>query len=336
MMKEILGKASGGIDLSMEEMSDVIGQMMQGKCSEEEIGLLLTALHTKGETVAEIAGAAQAMRDHMTPIRSHRLELVDTCGTGGDGSSTFNISTAAAIVAAAAGASVAKHGNRRVTSRTGSADVLATLGVNVDANVKQVERCLDELGLCFCFAPLMHPSMRNVAKVRKQLGFPTIFNLLGPLCNPARAPYQVLGVGKGPLRSKLAAALQLLGTQGALIVHGRDGMDEVSLEDVTEVSHCDGTTIHEFPWEPADFGLPRATKQTMLVDGPEASAAMIRDILRGRPGPPRDITVLNAAAALYVVGVEPSAASCARRAEEAVDSGAAMRLLEQLAEMSSL
>ena len=210
MLNSYLGRLAAGEDLTLPEMTAVIDLVMQGQCAEGEIALLLTALRAKGETADEIAGAAMAMRKHMTRIRSSRLGLVDTCGTGGDGSGTFNISTAAALVAAAAGVPVAKHGNRSITSRSGSADVLASLGVNIEAPVATVERCLDELGICFCFAPQLHTAMKHVAPVRKKLGVPTIFNLLGPLCNPAGAPFQVLGVGKPELHERLAAVLARL------------------------------------------------------------------------------------------------------------------------------
>ncbi len=222
--------------LSADEMSAAIDVMMQGRCREQEIADLLLALRAKGETVDEIAGAALAMRKHMTRIRTSRSGVIDTCGTGGDASGTFNISTGAALVAAAAGVPVAKHGNRSVTSKSGSADVLAALGVDIEAPVEVVERCLEQVGICFCFAPLLHPAMRHVAPVRKRLGVPTVFNLLGPLCNPAAAPYQLMGVGRGPLRPLLAAALQRLGSQRAVVVCGRDGLDEVTLADETEVS----------------------------------------------------------------------------------------------------
>ena len=333
-MKEVLARVSGGDDLSMEEMSDVIDTIMQGKASEKEIALLLTALSAKGETVEEVAGAAAAMRKHMTPIRSVRDNLVDTCGTGGGGAGTFNISTAAAIVAAAAGVNIAKHGNRRMTSKTGSADVLAELGVNIDASVSTVEKCLDELGLCFCFAPLLHTAMKHVGPVRRKLGVPTIFNLLGPLCNPANAPYQVLGVGRPEIRNLLAGALSRLGTQRAVVVHGEDGLGEVTLEGATSVTLVEADQLQELTWNPQDFGLERTDKQTMLAQDPSASASIIRDILSGKPGPPRDITVLNAAAALWISGQSESLSDCARLAAEAIDSGAANEKLSRLAEVS--
>jgi anthranilate phosphoribosyltransferase len=309
---------------------------MDGVCDEDSIARLLTGLHQKGETVAEVAGAASAMRRHMTPIRSSRPNLIDTCGTGGDGSKTFNISTAAAIVTAAAGVPVAKHGNRGMTSRSGSADVLAALGVNVNADVARVEDCLETLGICFCFAPLLHASMKHVSAVRKRLGTPTIFNILGPLVNPASAPFQLLGVGRADLQPLLAEALLLLGIRRATVVHGADGLDEVTLGGATQVMEVleDGHLCH-FQWQPADFGLEPAERQTMLVSGPEESAAMIRGILEGQKGPPRDIVIMNVAAALWTVGQSSSLVECVQNARNAIDAGAAIDLLKRLAERTS-
>lgn len=331
---ELLGRVSGGVHLSQAEMAEAIDTIMQGTWPEQEIALLLTALRAKGETVDEVAGAAQAMRKHMAPIRSSRPNLIDTCGTGGDGSATFNISTAAAIVAAAAGASVAKHGNRRMSSRTGSADVLAELGVNIEAEIRTVEACLDELGLAFCFAPLFHAAMRHVGEVRRKLGVPTIFNMLGPLSNPAGAPFQLLGVGRPELRPLLSQALAKLGTRRALVVCGQDGLDEVTLATDSNVSEAVDGTIREFVWSPREFGLEPQPLDPLKVDGPAASAAMIRDILAGKRGAARDIVVLNAAAALWTVGLEPTPAQAATRAADAIDSGAARELLARLAERS--
>jgi anthranilate phosphoribosyltransferase len=327
-------RVSAGENLSQQEMAEVVDAIMQGQWSDDEIVQLLDGLRTKGETVEEVAGAAAAMREHMTPVRSTRAGLVDTCGTGGDGASTFNISTAAALVAAASGVPVAKHGNRSITSRTGSADVLAELGVNIEAPVATVERCLDELGICFCFAPQMHPSMKHVAAARRRLGKPSIFNLLGPLCNPASAPFQLLGVGKPPLAQLLASALRLLGTRRALFVTGEDGLDEVTLGGTTHVIEVRGNDVQHLAWRPEDFGLQTADRQSMIVDGPVASARMIRDILAGKNGPPRDITVLNAAAALWTAHAGPSPTDCARQAAAAIDSGAARELLARFAEVS--
>jgi anthranilate phosphoribosyltransferase len=332
VLEPLLGRLAAGEDLSMAEMTEAVDCIMQGHSGEGEIGLLLTGLRLKGETVAEIAGAAAAMRRYMIRIRHSRQGVIDTCGTGGDGSGTFNISTAAALVTAAAGVPVAKHGNRRMTSRSGSADVLVELGVNIDASVERVGECLDELGVCFCFAPLLHPSMKRVADVRRKLGVPTIFNLLGPLTNPARAPYQLLGVGRSELRPMMAEALALLGAQRALVVHGEDGLDEITLAGPTQVSELGNGPRCDFTWRPEDFGLEAAPREALLVDGPPASAAIIRRILSGEPGPPRDIVVLNSAAALWIAGKAQSPAQCARLVEQAIDSGAARDLLARLGE----
>lgn len=330
MIEATLSAVEAGRDLTMEQMSQAIGGIMEGNCSEDEIARLLVALHRKGETVAEIAGAAAAMRQHMTPIRTRQPDVLDVVGTGGDRSGTFNISTAAALVVAAAGAPVAKHGNRRVTSPSGAADVLAKMGVDVEAEVPVVEACLDELGICFCFAPLLHRAMRHVAPVRKKLGMPTIFNILGPLANPARAPFQLLGVGRPELRPLLSEALSLLGVRRVLVVHGSDGLDEVTLGGATYVTEAKGEQFREFQWNPSDFGLEPASRESLLVDGPDQSAAVIRDILDNRPGPPRDIVVANAAAALWTVGKDESLSACARLADEAIHSGAARDLLARL------
>lgn len=334
MFEPLLGRLAAGGDLSMDEMSQAVESIIQGQAAEGEIGLLLTGLAMKGETVEEVAGAAAALRRHMTRIRTSRVGLIDTCGTGGDASGTFNISTAAALVTAAAGVPVAKHGNRRVTSRSGSADVLAALGVNIEAPVERVEQCLDELGICFCFAPLMHPSMKSVAAVRKKLEFPTIFNLLGPLANPAEAPFQLLGTRNARFRGLLAESLARLGIRRAAVVCGEDGLDEVTLGGRTEVTLVEGNDTRELRWTPEDFALRRAGPETLQAAGAEESAATIRSILAGELGSPRDIVVLNAAAALWVAGTDNDLQACARRAAAAIDRGAARKLLEGLVELS--
>jgi anthranilate phosphoribosyltransferase len=331
---DAVGKLTAGSDLTQAEMAGVIDEIMRGQCPPERIALILTALRDKGETFAEVAGAAQAMRQHMTPIRSRHTGLLDTCGTGGDGSSTFNISTAAAFVTAAAGVPVAKHGNRSITSLTGSADVLAALGVNIEALVPVVERCLNEVGIAFCFAPQLHPAMKHVGAMRKSLGFPTIFNLLGPLCNPANAAFQVLGVGKKERHRLLADALALLQPQRAVVVCGEDGLDEVALGAATRVYEVTGSSVREFLWQPEDFGIERAGRETMLVQSAPESAAMIKAIFAGEKGPPRDIVVLNSAAALWVAGKTTELKQAARLAQEAIDSGAAAAKVAALAEAS--
>ncbi|HEX4145910.1 MAG TPA: anthranilate phosphoribosyltransferase [Pirellulales bacterium] len=331
MIDSLLENLTQGRDLTFDDMRVVTGRIMQGGCSDEQIARLLTLLAAKGETVDEVAGAAAAMREQMTPIRTTRTGVLDTCGTGGDGSGTFNISTAAALVVAAAGVPVAKHGNRGITSRSGSADALAALGVNVAADVPTVEACLDELGICFCFAPLLHQSMKQVAPIRRQLGIPTIFNLLGPLSNPARAEYQLLGVGKARLRPLLAAALARLGVRRAAVVSGDDGLDEVTLAGGTTVTDVIGASLSESRWTPEDFGLRSASLDPLRVAGPDESAAMIRQVLSGMAGVARDVVVLNAAAGLWIVGRSDSPRQAAEMAAAAIDSGAAARLLAQLA-----
>ncbi len=335
-IETLLGRVSGGEDLTVEEMTAAVDGIMDGEWTEQQIGLLLTALRTKGETIAEIAGAAAALRTKMTPIASrHRDRLLDTCGTGGDASGTFNISTAAALVVAAAGVPVAKHGNRNITSKSGSANVLAELGVNIEASLPTVERCLDELGIAFCFAPLHHPSMKHVAAVRRQLGVPTIFNILGPLCNPASAPYQLLGVSSAEIQAKLAAALQQLGTRRAMVVHGEDGLDEVTLSGRTQVLEVTPDEIRSYVWQPEDFGVARTRLESLRVDGPRESASLIRRILAGEPGPPRDIVILNAAAAILVSEAATEPREAAAKAAAAIDRGDASNRLERLAELSS-
>jgi len=334
MFNSLLGLVSGGQDLSSEQMQHAIGQVMTGKCSEEQIGLLLASLAAKGETVAEVAGAAAAMRENMTPIRSRHAKLLDTCGTGGGGSSTFNISTTAALVIAATGVPLAKHGNRSITSKSGSADVLAELGVNIGASVPQVERCLDELGICFCFAPLMHPAMKHVAAVRKKLGIRTIFNLLGPLANPAGACFQLLGVGRPEFRPLIASALGRLGTENSLVVSGQDGLGEVTLADTTDVTQVGPAGETSITWQPEDFGIERRPLDAIRVDGPTESAKIVRAVLAGEPGPARDIVLLNAAAGLLAAKRFTTPLEAAAKAAETIDRGDAAKLLEQLTKLS--
>ena len=332
MIEAIAKRVKRGENLTMEEMAETIGRIMEGGCDEKAIADLLVGLHQKGETVAEVAGAAAAMRSHMTPIRTQRPDIIDVVGTGGDGSGTFNISTAAAIVTAAAGQPVAKHGNRRFTSKSGSADVLAELGVNIEADVPLVESCLEELGICFCFAPLLHQAMKHVGPIRKKLSTPTIFNILGPLANPAHAPYQLLGVGKPHLRPLLSEALALLGTRRVLVVHGMDGLDEVTVGAQTEVTEATDGNLSEFTWSPADFGLPTSPRDAMLVETPAQSAALIQKVLAGEKGPARNVIVANAAAAIWTAKPSDSLIQCAERAAEAIDTGTAAQLLTRLAE----
>jgi anthranilate phosphoribosyltransferase len=330
-----LGRVAGGDDLSIDDMSAAIDAIMRGQWSEDKIAVLLTALAAKGESTDELAGAAMAMRRHMTPIRSRHREILDTCGTGGGGSSMFNVSTTAAIIAAAAGVPVAKHGNRSITSCSGSADVLTELGVNIHATVPQVEACLDELGICFCFAPLMHPAMKHVATVRKRLGIRTIFNLLGPLVNPAGACYQVLGTGRPELRPLLAGAIARLGTRRTFVVAGGDGLGDVTLAGATLGTEVTHGGLREFTWQPEEFGIQRASLDTLAISGPAASAAIIRRILDGELGPARDIVVLNAAAGLIAAGRTNEPRAAAEAAAAAIDRGTAKTLLDRLVARSN-
>lgn len=329
MLTTAIGKVTSGEDLTMAEMAEVIDLVMSGQCKDDQIAALLLKLREKGETAAEVAGAARAMRKHMTTITSERQDLVDTCGTGGDGSGTFNISTAAAIVAAAAGISVAKHGNRKITSKTGSADVLVELGVNIEAPVAVMEQALNEVGICFMFAPLFHPSMRHVMPVRRSLGVPTIFNMLGPLCNPANASYQLLGVGRPALRPMLSSALSLLEIKRAHIVCGSDGLDEITLNGVTNISTVEGSTVSEASWTPEDFGIESAALEGMDAEDAIESAEQIRKVLSGASGPSRNIVLLNAAGAISLAHPEQSLPECAATAAEAIDTGAATECLNQ-------
>jgi anthranilate phosphoribosyltransferase len=331
---KLLGHVAGGENLSLEETSAAFDSIMRGEWSDAQIGLLLTGLAAKGETVDEIAGAALAMRRHMTPIRSRYAELLDTCGTGGGGSTLFNVSTTAAIVAAAAGVPVAKHGNRSITSRSGSADVLAELGVNINASVPQVEACLNELGICFCFAPLSHPAMKNVAVVRKQLGIRTIFNILGPLVNPARATHQLLGAGRPELRPLLAGAMTRLETKRTLVVSGEDGLGDVTLSGTTFVTEVADGVSREFTWTPGDFGLETESLDGLTVQSPAESAAIVRQVLDGVQGPARDLVLLNAAAALIAFGKSTDPQDAAAQCAAAIDRGDAKNLLVQLVDKS--
>ena len=334
MLEEFLTLVQSNQDLSPDQMQQAITWMLAGMVPDEEIGQLLLALRQKGESVSELVGAVRAMRMMMTPIRTRRVGLLDTCGTGGDGAKTFNISTATAIVAAAAGASVAKHGNRKITSATGSADVLSELGVKIDASREVVESSLNELGICFCFAPLLHPAMKHVSTVRRSLSVPTLFNYLGPLCNPAGAAYQIIGVGKEELQTKMAAALIQLPIEAAIVVRGEDGMDEVSLSADTHVLHIQRGMLTQTTWTPQTFGLTTIRVDDLRVDDPQESAAAILAILAGELGPRRDIVLANVSAALWISGMTHSLIDGVARAARAIDSGSATAILESLAKFS--
>lgn len=316
-------------------LRQAIGAIMDGRCGPVETAALLTALAVKGETEEELAGAAAAMRERAIPIESGQSRVLDTCGTGGDNLHTFNISTAAALVAASAGVTVAKHGNRSVSSSSGSADVLEALGVNIEISPQQAGQCLDEVGICFCFARTFHHAMKQVAPVRAELGFRTIFNLLGPLTNPARADYQLLGASRNHIAQKLAGALARLGITRGLVVCGNDQLDEVSLWGHTNVWDVEGTTIQHYRWNAADFGLPECTSEELRVSSAAESADVIRQVFAGRPGPARDITLANAAAALVCRGDAPAPLQGVNMAAQAIDDGKTLQLLERLVDWTN-
>lgn len=317
--------------------------VLAGAVDLDAFGAWLVALADLGETAAEIAGVAAALRSRMLPVPCGAALVADTCGTGGDGSGSFNISTAAGIVVAAAGQPVAKHGNRAVSSRTGSADVLERLGVKVDAPPAVSGRCLAELGLCFCLAPVHHPAMARVGPLRRSLGRPTVFNLVGPLCNPAGAGVQVIGVGRPAAREPMAEAARLLGASRAVVVSGHVGhddtkaFDEVSLFGPTDVIDVTPAGARRDRWTPEDFGLatlPASALDDLEVAGPEESAAAIRDVLGGGRGPRRDVVVLNAAAVLWAAGRAADKPAARAAAEQAIDSSAAATVLARFAALS--
>ena len=322
-----------GSDLTEEQTSDLIDAMLVGAASEDQVGHLLLALKEKGEAVSELVGAARAMRKHMTKLPHQHELLLDTCGTGGSGSGTFNISTGVAIVAAACGVAVAKHGNRKASSLTGSADVLEVLGVTLESDPESVARRLDEIGICFCFAAKLHPAMRHVVGVRKKLGVKTLFNLLGPLCNPASATHQLLGTSSLDAQNKVADALRKLGTRRSYVIHAEDGQDEISLDGVNRVIEVtsESSVIHE--WGVREFGLLPAGKEALAARDPEESAGIIRRLLDGEPGPCRDTVLAGAASALLLVERVASLQEGVRVAAEAIDSGAAANKLAQLCEL---
>jgi anthranilate phosphoribosyltransferase len=335
MIRESLHKLVEGTDLSRQEAYETMSEIMSGNASEPLIASFLTALRFKGESVAEIAGCAQAMREKATKVETKRKNVIDTCGTGGDSAGTFNISTAAAIVASGAGATVAKHGNRAISSRCGSADVLKALGVNIEISKDKVEQCLDEIGIAFLFAPMMHGAMKFAAPVRRELGIRTVFNILGPLTNPAGARRQVIGVFDARLTEPLARVLLELGSERAIVVHGDGGLDEISTLGKTMISELKDGKISSYEFHHSSVGIPGATLRELAGGDAEFNAAIVRDIVGGRKNPQRDITVMNAGAALYVSGRAQTVREGIILAEEAIDSQAARKKLQALIEMTN-
>jgi anthranilate phosphoribosyltransferase len=330
MIEKAIRKVIDRQHLERAEMADVFGEVMDGRASDIQKSALLVALRMKGETADEITGAAMAMRERVTPLTVDGDNIIDTCGTGGDGRGTFNVSTVAAIVAAGAGASVAKHGNRAVSSACGSADVLKELGVHIDLDAPRMSEVLRRTGISFLFAPKLHPAMGAVMGVRRELGVRTMFNVLGPLTNPAFARRQVLGVYADHLVDVLAEVLLALGAVHAMVVHSRDGLDEISVSAPTRVCEVIDGTIRRYEITPRDFGVDEHALDEVSGGDAAANARITRAILGGEAGARADIVALNAGAALYVSGAAASVAEGVAMAREAIASGAAMRKLDDL------
>jgi len=329
--QEAINRLSDKREIFFDEMVDLMRQVMEGKVTPVQLAAILMGLHVKSESVSEIAAAAQVMREFSTRVEVGPVDhLVDTCGTGGDKLHTFNVSTTAAFVAAAAGARVAKHGGRAVSSQSGSADVLEALGVNLALTPGQVAQSIREIGVGFMFAPSHHPAMKYAAPVRKELGMRTILNILGPLTNPAGAPNQVMGVFHSDLVGIQARVLKMLGSRHVMVVHGEDGLDEISLSGPTTVAELKHDFITEYQVEPRQFGLETAPVEAIQVEGPDASKAMLLSVLEGQPGPAQDIVVLNAAAALYVAGLAKDVWGGIALAREAISNGKARSKLDEL------
>ncbi len=333
MIREAIGILVSGHSLTMQQAAQVMEETMSGEVTPAQLGAFVTALRLKGETVDEIAGLAKTMRAKAVPVTIAE-PVVDTCGTGGDGSATFNISTAAAFVATGGGLKVAKHGNRAMSSQCGSADVLEALGIRIDLGAEQVGRCLQEIGIGFMFAPVFHPAMKYAAAPRRELGIRTVFNILGPLTNPAGASAQVLGVADETLVEKLALVLRSLGCRHAMVVHGEDGLDEITLAGKTYVCELKDGRIRSFTFGPEDFGLPGASLDSLRGGSIEENAVLLREVLAGAPGHQQDAVLVNAAAALVVGDRAASLEQGVGLAREVIDSGRALAKLEQLIELS--
>lgn len=339
MILSLLPKIMDRENLSEAEMYGAMDEIMCGQAAPAQIGAFLTALRMKGETVTELTAAAKVMRHHVTPINAVGKNppfLLDTCGTGGDNKSTFNISTVAALVIAGAGVTVAKHGNRSVTSTCGSADLMEALGVNINAPVPIVEECINRVGFGFLYAPLFHRAMKHVAPVRKELGIRTIFNLLGPLTNPAMAPTQLTGVYAGELTELFALVLRNLGSQHALIVHGSDHLDEITITGTTQITELRDGTVTTYDLDPAALNMDLANPSDLRGEGREDNVAIARDVLNGKRGPQRDVVLLNSAAGLIAAGKAKDFGEGIALAAHAIDTGSAGNILGQLLRVSNL
>lgn len=334
MFPALIEKLKRQEDLTADEAAAAMAVIMKGEAAPAQIAGLLIGLSIKGERPSELVGFARTMRDNAVQL-TPRAGLFDTCGTGGDRSGTFNISTAAAIVLAACGMKIAKHGNRAASSQCGSADVLEACGVNIQAAPAIVERCLDEVGVAFLFAPSFHPATKHATQVRKDLGVRTAFNLLGPLTNPARPARQIVGVPRPELTELLARSLAQLGSERAWVVHGADGLDELSTTGYTKVSECRGDSVQTFYVHPADFGLPKATPESLKGADAKTNMAIVLAVLKGEHGAARDVVLLNAGAALFVGGFAGDVKAGIAMAAKAIDSGAAMDVLDKLVAVSN-
>ena len=329
MIKEAIGKVVLGEDLSRREAEETMRCIMEGKATDAQIACFITALRIKGETVEEITGFTKIMREKAGKV-SIGATVIDTCGTGGDRSNTFNISTAAALVTAGAGAVVAKHGNRSVSSKCGSADCLSALGIDIMVDPLTVEKCLQKVGIAFFFAPLWHKSMKYAIGPRKEIGIRTVFNILGPLTNPAGAQCQLLGVYDSALTNPLANVLKNLGSSQAMVVHGLDGLDEITTTCKTKISEVKKGEVTDYELNPQDFGFSLAEKKDLLGGTVEENAELILNILKGEEGAARDIVLLNAGAALYIYGKASDIAKGIELAAQSIDTGAAMGKLDSL------
>jgi anthranilate phosphoribosyltransferase len=334
-IREGIERMVNRVDLSEADTIDVMNEIMTGEATPLQVAAFLTALRMKGETVEEITGAARVMREKAHRVNVGAKTVLDTCGTGGDQKGTFNISTTVAFVLAGAGINVAKHGNRSVSSQSGSADVLGALGVKVDAPKERVEQCISTIGIGFLFAPLLHEAMKYAVQPRRDIGIRTIFNILGPLTNPAMATHQLIGIYSGELVSMIARVLKNLGSVRAMVVHGLEGLDEISLCGPTKVAELRDGEVKEYVIEPEQFGLTRCRLEELHGGSPNQSAVIVRGVLDGKTGPTRDVILLNSGAALYLSASATTIQDGIRLACESIDSGKARRKLEQLVELTN-
>ncbi|TDP91320.1 anthranilate phosphoribosyltransferase [Halanaerobium saccharolyticum] len=335
MFNKHLDKVVSREDLTLREMEEAMTMVMEGKTTDSQLAGFLVGLRMKGETIDEITGAASVMRNKAAAVQTESKDLIDSCGTGGDEKGTFNISTTTAIVMAAGGLKVAKHGNRSVSSKSGSADLLEALGVKIDLSPEEAGKCLDQVGISFLFAPRFHQAMKYAIGPRKELGLRTIFNILGPLTNPAQADYQVLGVYKEQLVMPLAHVLKNLGLKSAMVVHGAGGVDELSLAGENKTAYLKDGVVKEFDFSPAEAGLEKAAIQEILGGSPEENKEITLNILKGKKGPKRDVILLNSAAAFLVEGKVKNLEKGVKLAAELIDSGQAMQKLKELINCSN-